>query len=94
MPGHVEGDDAELGEDLGIVHEAAVLPAIRAGGVQADEGDARAGLLDIETMRLALDGETEVAADRRLEVGIGTHRTPPAAAVWAEGRGNASNSLK
>ena len=35
VPGHVEGDDAMLRGDPRIVHQRAVLPAVGAGGVQA-----------------------------------------------------------
>ena len=41
---------AESGEDAGIVHEPAILSAIGARRVQADEGDALARLLHVEAM--------------------------------------------
>ena len=53
VPGHVEGDDAEVRRDARIVHQAAILPRVGAGGVQAEKRNALAGLLDIEPVRLA-----------------------------------------
>ena len=77
VPGQVEGDDAELGKRLGVVEEAAVLPAVGARRVQAQQRDAGAGLLDIEPVRLALDVEAQIAADGGLERGF-AHRLRPA----------------
>ena len=57
-------------ERLGVVEEAAVLPAVGAGRVQAHERNALAGLLDVEAVRLAGDVEVQVAADGRLEPGL------------------------
>ena len=100
MPRQVEGDDAKARQRLGIVEEAAILPAVGAGRVQAHERDALAGLLDVDAVRLAGDVEAEIAADGGLESGFcGAHRAPPAAAPWpargaAAARGNASSSLK
>jgi hypothetical protein len=36
MPGHVEGDDAEMVGHTDIVHQSAILPTVGAGGVQAE----------------------------------------------------------
>ena len=93
VPGQVEGDDAELGENLGVIEKAAVLPAVGAGRVQADERDAGTGFLDVEPVRLALDVEAQIAADGRLELrsGAGAHRARSSAAAE---RGRASSSLK
>ena len=79
----------KLGQRLGVVEEAAVLPAVGAGRVQAQQRDAGAGLLDIEPVRLALDVEAQIAADGGLERGL-AHRLRPSAAA----RGSASSSLK
>ena len=76
----------KLRERLGVVEEAAVLAAVGAGGVQADERDARAGLLEIDAVRLALDVDAQVAADGGLEVGLGAHRAPPLPAGGARQR--------
>jgi hypothetical protein len=89
VPGQVEGDDAKAGEDLRVIEESAVLAAVGPGRVQADERDADAGLLDIETVRLALDVEPQIAADGGLERGFAHGLRPSPAA-----RGSASNSLK
>ena len=94
VPRQVEGDDAEAGQRLGIVHEAAILPAIRAGRVQANQRDAFARLLDVDAVRLAGDVDAQVAADGGLERGVcGAHRAPPAV-FGATARGSASRSLK
>ena len=85
MPGHVEGDDAKILGDARIVHDAAILPAVGAGGVQAEQGNALAGLLDIEPMRTAEHLEMHVAAGDGLEA-----RLHEAALLRSE----ASTSLK
>ena len=91
MPGKIEGNHAEALECFAVIEERAVLPAVGARRVQAQKGNALPRLLDIEPMRLAADGKTQVAADDRLEVGfaVGTHRAPSDLAL-----GNASRSLK
>ena len=91
MPGQVEGNDAEALENFAVIEQRAVLAAVGARGVQAQQRDALPRLLDIEPMRLAADGKAQIAADDRLEVGfaVGAHRAPPELA-----RGNASRSLK
>ena len=53
MPGHVESDDAEIVGDALVVHQAAVLARVGAGGVQAEQGGALPRLLDIEAVGLA-----------------------------------------
>ena len=65
VPGHVEGDDAMLCRHPRIVHQAAILPAVAAGGVQAQQRRALARLLDIDAMRPAEQIEMHVAADDR-----------------------------
>ena len=40
MPGHVESDDAELGKNLRVVLNAAILAAVGSCGVKADEWNA------------------------------------------------------
>jgi hypothetical protein len=67
VPGHVEGDDAVLCRHPRIVHQAAILPAVAAGGVQAEQRRALARFLDIEAVRLAQEIEVHIAADDRLE---------------------------
>ena len=91
MPGQVEGNDAKALENFAVVEERPVLAAVGAGGVQAQQRDALARFLDIEPMRLAADGEAQVAADDRLELGfaVAAHRATPDLA-----RGSASRSLK
>ena len=85
MPGHVEGDDAKILGDARVVHQPAILPRIGAGGVQAEQGNALARLLDIEPVRLVEQVEMQVAAGNRLEARF--HRTVPL-------RGAAITSLK
>ena len=78
MPGHIEGDDAVARRDARIVHQRAILTAVAAGGVQAEQRRALPGFLDIEPVRPAKEIEMHVAADDRLEAR--THATPPDAA--------------
>ena len=66
MPRQVEGDHAIAAGDLAIVQERAVLPSVGAGGVQADQRNALARLLEIEPVRLAVEVQAQVAADHRL----------------------------
>ena len=54
--------------DARIVHQRAVLPPVRAGGVQAKQRRALAGFLDIDAMLAPEQIEMHVAADDRLEV--------------------------
>ncbi len=91
MPGQVEGNDAEALENLAVVEERPVLAAVGARGVQAQKRNALPGFLDIEPVRLAADGEAQVAADDRLEMGfaVAAHRATPDLV-----RGSASRSLK
>src|SRR3984893_5444846 len=67
VPGHVEGDDAVAARDARIVHQRAVLTAVGAGGVQAEQGRALARLLDIDAMWAPEQFKMHVAADDRLE---------------------------
>ena len=67
MPRQVENDDAEAAGDLGVVQERAILPAVGAGGVQADQRDALPRFLEIDAMRPAVEVEPQVAADDRLD---------------------------
>ena len=85
MPGHVEGDDAVFRRHPRIVHEAAILAAVGAGGMQAEQRRALAGFLDIDPVRLAEELEMHVAAGDRLE--LRAHAATPA-------RSFASASLK
>src|SRR6266436_5652748 len=88
MPGHVEGDDAEVLRELFIRQQMPPLPPVGAGGVQAHQRDAGAVLLEIDAMHLAIDLDTDVAADHRLD---GTVHDDT---VAASSRGSASRSLK
>ena len=51
-----------------VVHQRAVLPAVGAGGVQAQQRRARACLLDIDAVMPPEQVEMHVAADDRLEL--------------------------
>ena len=68
VPRHVEHDDAIVVGDALVVEQAAILPAVRAGGVQAEQRNALAGLLDVEPVRAAEQREIEIAADDGLEM--------------------------
>ncbi len=65
MPGHVEGDDAEVFGNAFVVHQPAILPRVGAGGVQAEQGDALARLLDIKPVRRAQQIELQITPDDR-----------------------------
>ena len=67
MPRHVEHDDAVVFRDARIVEQAAILPPVGAGGVQAEQRNALACLLDIEAVRAAEQVEMQIAADGRFE---------------------------
>jgi hypothetical protein len=69
MPRQVEGDDAIAAGDLRVVQDRPVLPAVGAGGVQAEERNALARLLEVDAMRLAVQVQAQVAADHRLDHG-------------------------
>jgi hypothetical protein len=69
MPGHVEGQHAEVARDHAVVEEMAILLSVGARGVEADERDALAGLLEVDAMRAPAQGQRQVAADDGLEVG-------------------------
>ena len=88
VPGHVEGDDAEIVGDALVVHQPAILAAVGAGGVQAEQRNALAGLLDIKPVRLAEQIEMQIAAGNRFEARA--HRGPLSASL----RGAAITSLK
>ena len=64
------------------------LPVIGAGGVQADQRDAGAILLEIDAMKLAVDIDIHVATDDRFYHDV--HDTT----VAKSRRGSASTSLK
>src|SRR5262249_46517544 len=87
VPGHVEHDDAIVIGDAFVVEQAAILPAVRAGGVQAEQRNALSCFLDIKPVRAVEQREIEIAAGDRLEAG--THAAAPVAS-W---RGLASTSL-
>src|SRR5882724_5650422 len=67
MPRQVENNDAETARDLGIVQQRAILPSVGAGGVQADQRDALPCFLEVEAMRPAVQVESQVTADGRLD---------------------------
>ena len=73
MPGHVERDDTKARGNLRVIEKRAILPPVRACGVEAEEGDARARLLPIEAVRAPVDIQPCVAARDRLDL----HQTRP-----------------
>src|SRR5262245_52071356 len=75
--GQVEGDDAKAPDELAVVEQMAVLPAVGAGRVQAEKGQAGAGLLDEDAVGGGLDVDGKIAARNRLEL---RHRAPPSRA--------------
>ena len=67
-----------------VRHEVPELAAVRAGRVEAEERPALAGLLEVHAMRLSAEGEAEVAADDRLEIGHRGSASRPRAARRGE----------
>src|ERR1700730_79780 len=61
MPGHVEGDDAEILRKLPISEQMPPLPPVRACRVQAHQRNTGAILLEIDAMRLAADLDVDIA---------------------------------
>ena len=88
MPGHVEGDDAEISCELFVAKQMPPLPVVRARGVQAHHRDSRAAFLEIDAVHLAVDIDMDVTADQRLDIAVHD------AAMTKFCRGNASTSLK
>src|SRR3546814_160301 len=76
VPGHVEGDHAEVPGHVRIIEHAAELAAVGAGRVQAEQRDAAAGFLDIQPVRPPADVTAEVAADDRLVARRGHGASP------------------
>jgi hypothetical protein len=74
VPGQVEGDDAKTSRHLRIVENVAPLPAVRPGGVEAEERDPFARLLDEDAQGLAAVRDAAVAAEDRLELRHGRLR--------------------
>src|SRR5262245_6501212 len=68
VPGKVEGNDAKLGRERLIVHQAAKLTAVGTRRVQAQERNAAARLLDVEAIAFAIDLEWQVTADGGFEL--------------------------
>ena len=54
--------------DRAVVEQVAILPAVGAGGVQAEQRHAAAGLLDEDAVGRALDLDGKIAARDRLEL--------------------------
>jgi hypothetical protein len=63
VPWHVEGDDAVARGDTRVVHQCAILAAIGARGVQAQQRRAAARFLDIDAMLAAEQVEMQIATD-------------------------------
>ena len=74
MPRHVEGDDAVVRGNIRVAELVAILPAVGAGGVKADERNALSGFLVIGAVRLALALDVDVAAHDRV---VCVHPRPP-----------------
>jgi hypothetical protein len=91
MPGQVEGGQLEALQNLRIIEETTVLAAVGAGRVQQQKRNALAGLLHVDAMRHAADGDSQVAADDGLEIRFhgAAHCEPPPLV-----RSSASRSLK
>ena len=70
-----------------IDHEMAELPAIGAGGVQAQQRNSFAGFLEIDSVRVAAEGQMQIAADDGIDRGSHPQLLPPSR------RGAASTSL-
>ena len=86
MPGQIERDDPVVARDRFVAHEMAELARVGARRVQAQQRDARAGLLEIDPALLAQDGHADIAPDDRFQGGR-CHHAPAV-------RGSVSTSLK
>ena len=67
MPRHVECDDLESVGDGVIVLQGTVLPRIRAGGMQAEQGNALAGGFHVDAMGSAVQVKVQVPAGYSFE---------------------------
>src|SRR4029453_10802890 len=92
VPGQIEGDDAKLGREGLVVHQAAKLPAVGTRRVQAQERNAASRLLEVEAMEFATDLKGEVAAEGGFEL-WGSHCCYRLSGAPAA-RGKANSSLK
>src|SRR5579872_3627168 len=85
VPWHVESDDTEVCRHARIVHQSAILPRVRTGSVQAEQGNAPTRFLDKKPVRFAEQVEMKITAGGWLETRI--HRA-------GSRRGAAITSLK
>ena len=69
VQGQVEGNDPEVAGDVGIVQHRTVLAGIGPGGVEAQQGNALARFLEVDSVRLAADVEVQVAPGDGLDPG-------------------------
>ena len=76
MPGHIESDDAMQSCDALVIHQRAILAAVGACGVKAEQRRALAGFFDIDAMLAAEQIEMQIAADGGFETG--GHAAAPA----------------
>ncbi len=76
VPRHIEGDDAVAGCNALIIHQGAVLPPIRARGVETQQWRALPRLLNIDAMFQSEQIEMHVAAGDRLK--LRDHASAPA----------------
>src|SRR5882672_6543752 len=88
VPGHVEGDDAEILRERFIGEQMPPLPSVRARGVQAHQRNAGAIFLEVDAVHLAIDIDMDVTADQRLDIAVHDATTTKFC------RGSASTSLK
>ena len=62
MVRHIERNDAILVGNGRIVKQMAVLPAVRAGGVKAEQRDAPAGFLKVDAVAGAVRRDIQITA--------------------------------
>ncbi len=62
MPGHVEGDHAEVFRDAAVVQQAAILAGVGTRRVHAKQRNALSGFLNIQTMRFSQQIAAQIAA--------------------------------
>ena len=74
-----------MGGDIGVTQQMAILPAVGAGGMQANQRHALAGFLEVNAARLAPKLHLHISADHGFQV--------PAHCSVPICRGNSSTAL-
>ncbi|MNL35096.1 hypothetical protein D3C87_1571070 [compost metagenome] len=79
VPGHVESNHAITRGDVRIAHHVAVLAAVGARGMQADQRNALARFLEIDAAGLARDFNRHIAANNGFQRGAHACASRPVA---------------